>query len=221
MPAKLESSVPAPTDRERVWAAIRELRNFTSFDIALKTRLPRRGGVIPEYLKGLERAGFLRVVSGGREGDPPVADAGGTEGAALRPERKRGAPNHYELARDVGVEAPRVNKQGGILAPSGRTRMWKAMRILGSFTARELALVASLPDSPVAVAEAEYYCNWLCKGGYLRGSESKDFGGRRWTFIPAMNSGPKAPQILRVKKLYDPNRNAVVCEGEAKGRDDE
>jgi hypothetical protein len=191
MVVKLVSATPAPTDRERIWAAIRELGRFTSLEIAVKTGIPRKGFVIGEYLKGLERAGFLRVIS----------------------EKKRGASYRYELARDVGVDAPRVNKAGGVLPPSGRTRMWRAMRILGTFTARELAAAAHIAEAPVAVAEADYYCKWLCRGGYLRGD------GKRWTFVPAMNTGPKAPQVLRVKKLYDPNRDAVICESKSKAED--
>lgn len=193
MAARLELSTPAPTDRERVWSAIREFarsgRAFTRLDLALKTRLSRRDSAIGEYLKGLERAGFIRVVS----------------------EQKRGTSNMYELARDVGVDAPRVNKEGGLLPPSGRSRMWKAMRILKTFSTRELASAASHGGPPVAVAEAEYYCNWLCRGGYLRGT------GKRWTFLTSMYTGNKAPQILRVRKLYDPNRDAVVCESASKG----
>lgn len=193
MAAKLESSAPAPTDRERIWTAIRELGAFTSLDIALKTRIPRAGGKINEYLLGLEKAGFIRAAS----------------------EKKRGVTNRYELVNDVGVNAPRVGKGGRLLPPSGRSRMWKTMRILKTFATRELVSAASLPDAPVALGEAEYYCLWLARGGYLRGD------GKRWHFIPAMDTGPRAPQILRVKKLYDPNRNAVMCEGPANGRDDE
>jgi hypothetical protein len=191
--ANLASSSPAPTDRERIWALIREIKTFTSRDIALKTRIPRSGGAIRDYLAALEKAGFVRVLA----------------------EKKRGVFNLYELARDIGVEAPRVNKDGGILPPSGRTRMWKTMRILGTFTARELASAASLEGAPVAVDEAEYYCMWLRKGGYLRGDK------KRWAFVSAMNTGPKAPQILRVKRLYDPNRNVIVCEARDQGRNEE
>lgn len=192
MAAELKSSCPAPTDRERIWAAIRDLKTFTHFDLALKVRLARKSSAIVDYLKGLEKAGFVRVVS----------------------ERKRGVSNRYELANDVGVNAPRVTKAGGVLPPSGRTRMWKAMRILKTFNVRELANAASIADAQVSVAEAEYYARWLCRGGYLRAA------GKRWTFIPAMDTGSKAPQILRVKKLYDPNRDAVVCESAPQGRDD-
>lgn len=193
MAANLQSSAPAPTDRERIWAAIREMREFTSLDLARKTGLDSRRDLIRDYLAGLERAGFIRVSV----------------------ERRRGSLNRYALANDAGVNAPRVNKAGGILPPSGRNRMWKTMRILGTFTARELASAASLADAPVAVSEAEYYCAWLCRGGYLRGD------GKRWVFIPAMNTGPKAPQILRVRKLYDPNRDTVVYESAPKERDDQ
>lgn len=202
MSTRLELSTPAPTDRERVWSTIREFARsgqvFTSLDLSLKTRLSRRDSALGEYLTGLERAGFIQVVSG----------------------KKRGTFNVYELIRDVGVEAPRVNKAGGLLPPSGRTRMWKNMRILGTFSARELASASSLDGAPVAVSEAEYYCNWLCRGGYLRSNGGAASASRRWTFLAGMNTGPKAPQILRVKKLYDPNRDAVVCESASKGGDD-
>lgn len=190
--AHLISSIPAPTDRERLWALIRDMRRFTRLELAVKAGISRQN-IVGEYVQGLERAGFLRVVS----------------------ERKPGSHYVYELANDVGVNAPRVSKQGAVLPASGRTRMWKSMRILQVFTIAELVQAASLDVAPVAVAEAEYYCAWLAKGGYLRGD------GRRFTFIPAMNTGPKAPQILRVKKLYDPNRDTVAYVGEPKGSDAE
>lgn len=192
----LQSASPAPTDRERIWAAIRALarsgKEITTFSVCRKTGLDRRTGKVGEYMTSLERGGFLRVVS----------------------ERKPGMFLRYALARDVGVDAPRVTGKGELLPSPGRTRMWRAMRILQTFTLAELVNAASLPEAPIADSEAETYCNWLRRGGYLRGENG------RWAFVPAMNTGPKAPQILRVKKLYDPNRDAVVCESAAQGRDD-
>lgn len=192
MAVTLKSSAPAPTDRERIWAIMRELRQFTRLDLARRTGLDRKGSAIGDYLQGLEKAGFISMT-------PPASV---------------GASAQYKLIRDVGVEAPRVNKAGTILPPTGRARMWKAMRILGTFTARELAIAASIDDAPVSLREAENYCGWLCRGGYLRGSQ------KGWAFIPARDSGPRAPQILRVQKLYDPNRNVVVAESTATGRED-
>ena len=195
MVAKLQIASPAPTDRERIWVAIRELGKsggtFTSLDVARLSGVDRSKGKIKAYLAGLDRAGFIRAIM-----------------------RQRGAYSVYELVNDCGVDAPRINTRGRILPPSGRNRMWKAMRILGTFTTRELVYAASIPDAPVAEQEADYYCKYLCRGGYLRG------GKGRWAFIPAMNTGPKAPQILRVQKLYDPNKDAVMYESAPQGRDD-
>lgn len=191
MVAKLTLSCPTPTDRERIWTAIRDLREFTQLEVAVRAKLDSRNSKIKDYLVGLVRAGIVECLSRAHSG------------------------NRYRLARDMGVNAPRVRKDGVMLPPSGRNRMWRAMRILKTFTPRELAQAASLEDASVAVGEAESYCAWLGRGGYLRGD------GKRWTFIPGRNTGPKAPQILRVRQLYDPNLDKVVYRCRAEGRDDE
>ena len=190
--AVLKSSCPAPTRREIIWAAIRELKEFTQFNLGLKTGLSGQKGHMQDYLRGLEAAGIIQAIF-----------------------RERAKRTIYRLVQDCGVNAPRVTRGGAILPPSGRARMWKAMRILRTFTARELAGAASLPDVPVAVSDAEFYCAWLCRGGYLRKS------GTAWTFVPAMDSGPKAPQVLRIHQLYDPNTAKIMYTGEPEGRDDE
>lgn len=187
----LTLSCPAPTDRERIWAAIRELREFTQLEVAVKSNVDRRNGKIRDYLVGLVRAGIVERLTHTRY------------------------DSRYRLARDMGVNAPRVRKTGVMLPPSGRNRMWRAMRILKTFTARELAQAASLEQAPVAVSEAESYCAWLARGGYLRGV------GKRWNFVPGRDTGPKAPQILRVRQLYDPNTDKIVYRCHAEGRDDE
>jgi hypothetical protein len=121
----------------------------------------------------------------------------------------------YTLAKDTGVDAPRVRKDGTELPASGRNRMWNAMRVLGVFTADELVSAASLPEAPIAAGEAAYYCRWLAQGGYLARR------GDGWQFIPAKFTGAKAPQVLRVKALFDPNLGAVVYQPAPEGRDDE
>lgn len=146
-----------------------------------------------DYMTGLVKAGILSVAYGARVGLPAT----------------------YTLARDCGVCAPRVRKDGALLPDSGRTRMWQAMHILGTFSVRELAAAASLQDAPVAYSEAETYCRWLCRGGYLQ-----QIGKLAWRAIPARHTGPKAPQILRVKQLYDPNTARVVLSNDPEGRDD-
>lgn len=185
------------TDRERLWAAIRTLAVFTIPTLCLRVNSGRSRdesishGQARDYLCGLVRAGIVA------KSDPkPFIHA------------------TFELMRDVGVRAPRVRKNGALLPDSGRTRMWKAMQILGEFTPRELMHSASLPGAEISYNEAKGYCFWLSKGGYLVQA------GERFRFVRARNTGAKAPQILRVKQLYDPNTDQVVFSACPEGRDD-
>lgn len=187
----LALATPAPTDREKMWAAMRQEKTFILARIA---QLAQCGNTkARDYLRSLKASGHVRVL---KEATPRTA--------AL-----------YELALDTGVDAPRVRKDGTMLPPSGRNRMWNVMRVMGVFTVAELAANASLPDAPVAEDEAAYYCRWLEQGGYLSRR------GNGWQFIPAKFTGAKAPQILRVKALFDPNLGTVVYQPAPDGRDDE
>ena len=172
------------TDREKLWAAMRDLRVFTTRDLALKSHVVRCKGKIREYVDALTRAGIL------------------VKTPALSP----GCFAKFELVRDLGVEAPRVRKDGTAVLDDGQTRMWRAMKILKPFPVRDLPVHASLPGAPVADSTATVYCRWLGAGGYLVA-----LGGEvpRWRFV--RDTGAKAPQILRVKKLFDPNLGEVVA----------
>lgn len=181
----------APTDREKMWAAIRQEKTFTQAQIIQLAECNETK--VRDYLRSLKASGYVRVI---KEYTPRTAAV-------------------FELANDTGVDAPRVRKDGTMLPASGRNRMWNAMRVLRVFTAAELASAASLPEAPVAETEAAYYCRWLAQGGYL---VQHDDG---WQFIPAKFTGAKAPQILRVKALFDPNLGTVVYQPAAEGRDDE
>lgn len=192
----LALATPAPTDREKMWAAMRREKSFTQAKIAGLAGCGK--GKVQDYLKGLMAAGF-------------VAKRADTAKLFTRAV--------YDLVKDTGVDAPRVRTDGTMLPASGRNRMWNAMRVLGVFTVEELANAASLPEAPVAFNEALTYCAWLARGGYLarRGPQPETV----WQFIPAKFTGAKAPQILRVKALFDPNLGEVVYQPAAEGRDDE
>jgi hypothetical protein len=187
----LALATPVPTDREKIWAAIRQEKTFTLTQLAHLTGC--REHKVKDYVRGLVASGHVRR----------------PEGAKLF------TKTEYILAQDTGVDAPRVRLDGTVLPASGRTRMWNAMRILKVFTVDDLVNAASLPEASIAEGEAEYYCKWLVYGGYL-GS-----GGGVFHFIPAKYTGAKAPQILRIKALFDPNLGAVVYQPAAEGRDDE
>lgn len=146
------------------------------------------------YFTGLVAAGVLDVIHRGTGGKHSV----------------------YTLKRDLGVHAPRVRKDGTFLPDSVRSRLWNAMPIFGIFTARELAMSTTLAESPVSHAEALDYCRWLAQAGYLR-----DLGDEKFRFVPARHTGAKAPQIVRVTQVYDPNTDQLVAHGPFAGRDDE
>lgn len=188
----LSLAAKAPTDRECIWAAMRHLKEFSQLEVVRLSICDK--GKVQDYLKGLTRAGFVERLNPGCNAREQAV---------------------YKLIKDTGVDAPRVRKDGTVLPPSGRTRMWNAMQILRVFTDHELVDAASLPEAPIALEEAKTYCRWLANGGYLKSRQ----GG--WMMIPAKFTGAKAPQILRVKKLFDPNIGAVVYEGPQTGRDDE
>ena len=125
------------------------------------------------------------------------------------------ADGTYTLIRDSGVDAPRVRRDGTLLPLTGRARMWNAMPVLGEFSAAELAYSASLPDAPVTERDAEKYLGWLTRGGYLVRTRPG-----RYRCIPARRHGPRAPQIQKLERLFDPNTGEVSAEEITGGKDE-
>ncbi|MEG2004576.1 MAG: hypothetical protein RR014_00940 [Bilophila sp.] len=179
------------TDRERLWTAMRQLRTFTTQDLALSAKMDRRyATVLGEYTNSLVKAGILK------KNEPP----------------QKGLFALFELVLDLGVDAPRVRKDGTFVPENGQSRMWQAMKILKTFSVRDLVVHASLPDAPIVEASARLYCTWLVLGKYLKVYTGDENDVTRYRYI--RNTGSKAPQILRVKQLFDPNTGEVVT-GEA------
>ena len=88
--AELFSSTPyaALTARERIWAAIREMKTVTVREVA--DRCDAKADAVRGYFTGLVAAGVLDVIHRGTGGKHSV----------------------YTLKRDLGVHAPRVRRDG-------------------------------------------------------------------------------------------------------------
>src|SRR6266705_3378878 len=101
------------TPRDRIWAAIRALHKldpagdgqFARGDIADQCVADAPAGAtvrridektIESYLQGLTAAGYLRAIEA-----PQPRDGKG-----------KWQPDRYALVRDVGIEAPRVDRKG-------------------------------------------------------------------------------------------------------------
>ncbi len=175
------------TTREKLWTAMRELKRFTVPELARAAGVDRHAYNVRDYLLGLVRAGILSVE---------------------RPAGRPGECSVYVLSRDLGVDAPRVRRDGSMPWESAQSRMWKSMKILRVFSVRDLVVHAALPDAPIAPGAALRYCQWLARGGYLTPLPREKGDVARYRFI--RDTGAKAPQILSVKQLFDANTGEIV-----------
>lgn len=196
-PAHLEQ-VGGKNKREQIWGIIRQLKTFTRTDIQgqLTTDMPI--ATIRSYIQGLEAAGIVST-----SGTRPKKDG-------------KGYINVYKLEKDLGVEAPRVRKDGTEVTQGvGREQLWRTIKILKSFNSRELALAASTEKHQVKDREAASYVESLHHAEYLILVKPSKPGTKAiYRFNPRHNTGPKPPQIQRLKTLYDPNLGKIVYQDE-------
>jgi predicted ArsR family transcriptional regulator len=188
---------PEKYGRSGLWAVMRKMKTFTVRDLFQETGTADRTAW--EYVKSLEKAGY--VVHRATQ------------------QTSTGKGQHiYELVRDIGIEAPRVRRDGSEVT-KGRIheQLWRTMRILGDFSTDELAATASTEEHPVKRETARRYITHLVKAGYIRITRKGRVGGKaspklpaRYKFIPAMYTGPKPPKAQRVRQVYDPNTKEVV-----------
>ncbi|WP_342596345.1 hypothetical protein AAGT95_09615 [Salinicola lusitanus] len=186
----LAGDVPS---RQQIWESIRTLHaNKLTITMArLDLLLPKvPASRITDYLRGLTAAGYLE------RNDP---------------HKKPGKVVEYRLARDIGFEAPRVRRDGSEPPAPGREQLWRTMKIIGEFTAADLASAATTPDRTIAEATAHEYCKFLARADYL--AITREPGPAlptRYRLAAGRWTGPMAPQIRRTKELYDPNTKSVV-----------
>lgn len=190
-PAHLEAQGPKG-DRQFMWEAMRKLHKsgdlFTVNDVWKSTTGNGPKGRVRDYITGLVAAGHLKA----------------------RP--TPGKATEYELVKDCGIEAPRVRKDGTeVTQGRGREQMWRTIKIIGDFTARDLAQAASTPAFPVAENTAKDYCTMLAGAEYLATISPGSPGvPARYRLMQSRWTGPRAPMIQRLKQLYDPNTGEVV-----------
>ena len=200
------------TQRDRIWAAIRAINGdtghgrvmFTLGQLADRIVANAPAGAsarrieettIKSYIGALLAGGYLRFASGGA-GGRGARDAKGQWRSA-----------RYALARDTGIEAPRVDRRGRpVQQGAAQENLWRAMHVLKAFDYRELLACAA---ASIAPATAKGYVVMLARAGYL-GRLRPAKPGTPAAYRLARDTGPRAPQIQRVKHVYDPNLGQVV-----------
>ena len=190
-PAHLTAVGGKPRGRQIVWETIRRLRRFTVKQLAAEIdHLPDS---VRTYVDCLSAGGFISVVDQEASANNRFAKV-------------------YELVRDIGVEAPRLQRDG-TPCTQGRAReqMWRTMKLLDSFTPRELAISASTEEQPVNETDAGDYVKRLHKAGYLTLTvPSTPVRQARYRFVKARNTGPRPPMVQRLKTVFDPNLGQIV-----------
>lgn len=180
--------------RQVIWETIRAQPGpFVMGDLFRETWISR--ATLRSYLRALTAAGILERTE--------------------HPERVglRDAVT-WRLLQDEGHYAPRVNNKGERVTQGlGVEQMWRTMRMLKEFTSPQVAMHATTDEVQVSELTARSYCSMLLATGYLRCIQ-KGSGNRRATYRLVRNTGPLAPQIQRVKQVFDPNSKAVYRRGE-------
>ena len=195
-PARLERA-GALTPRDRIWAAIRCFGKDDTFSIAeIMVLSEQRDDTALTYVNGLVKAGYLTTTLLQRR-------------PTCRPRREF---RRFALARDVGVDAPRVTGDGAPVEQGmGRQQMWNAMRTTkGDFGWRDILLVCTVQHRP-AEDEAKTYFRFLVRAGYLKVErEWTSHTEGRYRFLRSRNTGPRAPLISRAKEVIDSNTGQVM-----------
>ena len=214
-PARLERA-GALTPRDRMWSAIRALQGdgtwfFSPVEVHFLTNLraPQEAHVhvdsVISYMEALSRAEPPYVVRAVHLETPRTLQVG----------RKRSELHSYRMARDVGVEAPRVTSDGKpVTDGAANDQMWQAMKVLREFDYVDLAHSASTSAQAVSPQTAKTYLRFLERAGYVVVSKpSKGGTGATkalYRFNRARNSGPRAPLVCKDKSVMDANSGQVV-----------
>ena len=186
--------------QDAVWQVVRQFQGaFAHRDVCRATQAVMKTGVnddtVRSYLRRLEKGGYL-------ESHQEKVNADG------KPLRGAARQRLYRLIRDTGIETPRLTRDGQpVTQGAGQEAMWQTLRILGECNCRELAQTANSHRVTVSVEEARHYMKHLHACGYLVMTQPNNgvHSHARYRLIPSRNTGPKAPQVRRIKAVFDAN----------------
>jgi hypothetical protein len=114
--------------------------------------------------------------------------------------RKDGHRKIYvNAARTIPVVPPSQDGR----TPEGN--MWRTMRRMPNFTPIDLVAHSNAGGVEVSIEKARTYCRLLLQAGYLRVRETAIHGQRPARYQLVRNTGPKAPEVRRVRVMLDMN----------------
>lgn len=178
------------------WGVIKRLDEagpWSTADVHGETNTPR--GPVCAFVAKLRKAGIAKLI---------------------KVERTRhGRPkNLYRLARRPN-DVPRLRGDGSPSEPRAQEALWRTIRTLKTFGLRELAFLATSGRKAVPLSTARWYCRKLLGAGYLV-EVPRSVRTIGYRLKPGMDTGPKAPVVLQVQSVWDPNLQRSMGEAIAK-----
>lgn len=193
---RVTSLIELPKGEDAMWMMIRKLGaqgSFAACDVATFTDC--RTNVALAYMIRLEKAGFIRRSPEGRR-------------------KVRSRPQLFELARDA-VFTPRVLRDGTEKPELLIQTLWRSMRMLKTFTVQELADIVEEAGREANVPSIRSYVCALASAGVLEVAKaSKQRGWHSYRLVRSV--GPKAPQVLAARIVFDPNAKATIGVADAR-----
>ncbi len=119
----------------------------------------------------------------------------------LGPHRRR----IFELAPGVRVQPITLPP---VQTPAGN--LWRAMRMLRTFTPRDLAAHAHTDVCEVSERAALDYCQMLLRAGYLKVMRKAVPGRRQAVYQLVRDTGPRPPRERRLRAVWDDNRGEIM-----------
>jgi predicted transcriptional regulator len=185
---RVQLTLRVPRGHAGFWAVIRELDvagPWQMRDIDDRCNVDRAS--IKDYVHRLVRGGFVEQVG------------------SVPPRRGKVNAFTYRLLQKP-LEAPRLDRDGNVLAELMIEKLWRAMKMLKTFDATELAEVCG-----TAHQTAYKYLLALSKVGVVAPIDaSKSLRKARYSLI--QNLGAKAPSISKTYVVFDPNSKQVLGE---------
>jgi hypothetical protein len=115
------------------------------------------------------------------------------------------ADNLFHLIKPPSLHAPRLRADGTPVEQGrGRSGAWRTMRVFKRFTVLEIHNA-----SGASQVDIKSFCKYLLKAGYLR-AIVKGAGGKPSTYQLIKDTGPRPPQVTRIKCVFDPNLGAIT-----------
>ena len=188
---------------DHIWTVImmlgRDSGEFTRPQVEGETN--GHGKAVSDYMSRLVKAGYISVV---REVSQPGS---------------RHPLKVYRLDR-TARHAPQLRRDGTECSPTGQQAMWNILRGpqgRPGVDARELRELVHQIGGSVTERTATTFLTRLHSAGYLQIVRPASNGGglAAYRLLPARDTGPKPPMILRAKLVFDPNSKEIVGKPEA------